>query len=126
VNESFCQITGYCREDVINHRSLDLNIWVSEADYHQFYDTFNLQGTIRNYELNFRTKSGEVRTGLLSADKITIHGEELLLSASLDITERKRAEAALKRSEETLKQRNLELEKARKVADTANRAKSTF
>jgi PAS domain S-box-containing protein len=126
VNDIFCKITGYSRQEVINHRSFDLNIWVSQADYDRFYDTLNLQGKIRNYELNFRTKSGEVRTGLLSAEKITIHGEELLLSASLDITERKRAEAALKLSEETLKQRNLELEKARKVADTANRAKSTF
>ena len=126
VNESFCKVTGYSRQELINNRSLDLNIWVNQDDYDQFYQTLKFNGKIRNYELKFRTKSSEIRMALISSDKISINGEELLLSSSQDITERKRTEAALQQSKNTLKQQNIELEKAREIADAANRAKSTF
>ncbi|MGB3405381.1 MAG: ATP-binding protein [Microcoleaceae cyanobacterium] len=126
VNDSFCNITGYCHQEVINRRSLDINLWLSQEEYDKFYQIFNYQGKIRNYEINFRTHSGKIRTALISADKISINGEDLLLASSQDITERKLAEAALQQSKEMLKQQNAELEKARLTADAANRAKSTF
>lgn len=100
VNDSFCQLTGYSHEEILGKNSLNLNLWVSQEDYDKFYQTLADQGELRNYELDFRTKSGEIRTALLSADFIEINGEQYLLSTSNDITDRKRAEAALRLSEE--------------------------
>ncbi len=100
VNDSFCQLTGYSRSEIINKTSLNLNLWVSQEDYNKFYQTLEKQGKICNYELDYRTKFGEIRTALLSADLIEINGEQYLLSNTNDITARKRAEAALRLSEE--------------------------
>ncbi|WP_413162665.1 ATP-binding protein [Capilliphycus salinus ALCB114379] len=119
VNESFCRLTGYTHEEILGKTSLNLNLWVTPEDYEQFYKTFEAEGKIRNYELNYRTKSGEIRTVLLSADLIEINGEQYLLSTSNDITDRKQFEAQLQTQ-------NIELETARKNADAANQAKSIF
>ncbi len=119
VNDSFCRLTGYSHEEILGKNSLNLNLWVSQEDYDKFYKTLAEQGELRNYELDFRTKSGEIRTALLSADFIEINGEKYLLSTSNDITDRKQVEAQLQAQ-------NIELETARKNADAANRAKSTF
>ncbi|MGB3189085.1 MAG: ATP-binding protein [Limnoraphis sp.] len=119
VNESFCQLTGYTHEEILGKTSLDLNLWVNLKDYEQFYQTLITEGKLRNYEFNYRTKSGKIRTALLSADLIEINSEQYLLSSSNDITDRKQVE-------NQLQTQNIELEIARKNADAANQAKSTF
>jgi PAS domain S-box-containing protein len=57
-------------------------------------------GAVRDYEFDCRTKSGEIRTVLLSTELINLRGQECLLAVSNDITERKQAEVALRQSEE--------------------------
>jgi PAS domain S-box-containing protein len=50
-------------------------------------------------ECRFRVKSGEERVTVLSADIVMFDGEACILSALTDITDRTRAEAALRESE---------------------------
>ncbi len=50
-------------------------------------------------ECRFRVKSGEERVTVLSADVVMFDGEACILSALTDITDRTRAEAALRESE---------------------------
>jgi PAS domain S-box-containing protein len=50
-------------------------------------------------ELQFRTKSGEVITGLFSAQVLRLGQHPCILSSIADITDRKRAEEALRESE---------------------------
>ena len=49
--------------------------------------------------MRFRVKSGEERVTILSADVVRFDGEACILSALTDITDRTRAEAALRESE---------------------------
>jgi PAS domain S-box-containing protein len=100
VNESFLNISGYKREEVIGHTSLELNIWETPEHRAKFIRRLNQNGSLVNYETKLRTKAGSFRVLLSSAEKFDVSGEECLLLASSDITERKAAQQALTESEE--------------------------
>ncbi|MEP0780130.1 PAS domain S-box protein [Microcoleus sp. ZQ-A2] len=112
INDSFCKFIGYTREEVLGRTAVDLNLWVNWEDRAQLFHLLQEEGVIRNYEFKFRTKSGEVRTALLSAERIDLDGQIHVISVSQDISDRKQAQAAL--------------QQAKDVAETANRAKSRF
>jgi len=95
VNNSFSRATGYQREEVIGRTGLELNILAIEDHYQNIKQTVLEQGFIQNLEISYRTKSGEIRTGLFSAEIIELNGEQCLLATMTDITERKLTEEAI-------------------------------
>lgn len=109
VNESFLAMSGYTREEVIGHTSLELRIWETPDARAEFIRQLNKLGSLVNYETKFRAKDGSFRVLLSSAEKLIIGSEECLLVASSDVTERVAARQALQESEERF----------RNMADTA-------
>ena len=109
VNDSFLEMSGYQREEVLAHSSLELGIWETPDHRTDFVNKLNEQGSIVNLETKFRTKDGSLRVLLSSAEKLELAGQECLLVASSDITERVAAQRALLESEERF----------RNMADTA-------
>jgi PAS domain S-box-containing protein len=99
VNDSFLQMSGYSRDQVIGKTSLELNIWGSAEAREAFLKDLNELGSLVNRETRFFTQDGSIRTLLSSAEKLEIDGKECLLVASSDITERMRAQRALLESE---------------------------
>src|SRR5262249_54840558 len=59
---------------------------------------------VRNFEVAFRTKGGQARTGLGSAELIEVSGELCSLAVVADITELKQAEEGRKASDNRFKQ----------------------
>jgi PAS domain S-box-containing protein len=100
VNETFERITGYSREEALEHTALDLGLWVDPSERVEVVQRLQAEGSIRELEVAFRSKDGSIRVGLGSAELIEINGEQFVLSAIADITDRKRAERALRDSEE--------------------------
>ena len=99
VNETFMRYSGYERQEVIGRTAEELNIWVHPDDRDRMVHSLQQHGAITNQEYEFRTKSGEILIGLLSAEIIRLKGEPCLLALTHDITQRKLAEQRLKESE---------------------------
>lgn len=100
VNDSFTCATGYAREEVIEHNSIELGIWAKAEDRARMLQILKEHGIVDSEEFEFRTKSGEIRTWLFSGEIINIGSEPCIISTTVDITERKRAEEKLRESEE--------------------------
>jgi PAS domain S-box-containing protein len=96
VNESFLRITGYQREEVIGRTSLELRFWERPEDRSRLMEMLREQGSVRDLEITFRTKSDEQRIALDSADVIEVDGRECVIAILKDITERKALEKQLR------------------------------
>lgn len=99
VNDAFCEITGYRAEEILGRTALDLNFWVNMECRNELFRILKVSGYVRNYEFEFRTKSGLVKTASLSAETIEINGDICLISVSQDITDRKISQVKLKQSQ---------------------------
>lgn len=99
VNETFLRVTGYKREEVIGHTSLEVSFLTDPWERSQIRQFLRQRGAVQNMEARFRLKSGEERVGLLSATTIHLGYERYVLYVINDITERERAEEAQKRAD---------------------------
>jgi two-component system cell cycle sensor histidine kinase/response regulator CckA len=99
VNESFLRVTGYSREEVIGRTSRELNFWVGPEDRSIFIEKLKKQGSVREMEIGFRTKSGEIRTAVDSAEIIDVAGQECVIAIFRDITEQKTLEKQLRQTQ---------------------------
>ena len=104
VNESFLQMSGYTREEVIGNTSLRLGIFEAPEDREKLVGPLREGKSVKNLELMFRTKSGEFRILLSSAELINLGGQQCVLVASSDITDRKRLEEERIQAENELSQ----------------------
>jgi PAS domain S-box-containing protein len=100
VNDSFCLHNGHTREEVIGHTAVEIGLWDAFGGRDQILQILDEKGRIENKEFDFKTKTGEVRTVLVSAEIIPISSDPHILVIGNDITERNQMEKALRESEE--------------------------
>ena len=100
VNAAYCQMTGYCDNEVVGHSWTRL-IPESELPRLSEYNRLRLAGVAGipdTYEFQFKKKNGDIRVGIMSVfyDKLI----NQIVTSVTDITERKEMEISLKKSEE--------------------------
>jgi PAS domain S-box-containing protein len=96
VNDGFLRDKGYTREEVIGRTSKELNLWMDEQTQVKFMNGLKEKGGVHNEMIQSRTKSGQIRTGLISAEIISIANESCVLTIYNDITQQKQAEEQLR------------------------------
>ena|SRR6266568_2225954 len=99
VNEGFCRMTGYTAEEVIGKTSAELNVWADPDQRGATLQKVLREGEVHEEEFRFRTKAGEIRFGQLAAVRVAVGTQQCMLSVSRDITEKRRAQEELRRSE---------------------------
>jgi PAS domain S-box-containing protein len=99
VSETFEQLTGYRREELIGRSALEVGAWVEPKERVKLIKKLLAEGHLRDWEFQFRTKDGQLRVARGSAELIEIGGERCVLSAAIDVTDRKQAELAVVESE---------------------------
>lgn len=100
VNDSFVRYTGYDREDLIGHTSLELSVWVDMADRNRFIELLKRDGYVTNFEAPYRKKDRSIGIGLVSSQFIILNNEKCLVSITRDITEYKETQRLLTLAEE--------------------------
>jgi PAS domain S-box-containing protein len=114
VSDYWSEVMGYRREDVIGHRltaffSEESRRYAEEQVFPEFFET----GFIKDIPYQFQKKDGQTIDVLLSAIADRDEQGKIIrtLAVSIDVTERKRAEEALKLAKEELSRYSKDLER---------------
>ena len=112
VNNEWSRVQGYSKEEAKNMRPIDL---VAPEFRQQILDRAvdRIEGKSvpYSYELKTITKSGEIKYFDFSPTIINFENQKAFLTTSIDLTARKKAEEALRESEEKLRELNAQKDK---------------
>ena len=103
-NESFETLFGYTHEETVNHSTNELGIWLTPQERDAEVEQLLKLGKLPLHEVTFGTKPGKNINVLFSVELIHIKGQIYILTTSMDITERKKAEERNKKLLESEKQ----------------------
>src|SRR5262245_11288183 len=97
INDRLVAEMGYTREETIGQSVLQFQL--SDDLAAKIKEMFKTKVPIRNFEGRVKTKAGEERLIVSSVEIVNFEGEPCFLWATNDVTEHKRAEAALRRND---------------------------
>jgi PAS domain S-box-containing protein len=97
VNPAFLNLFGYSEQQVVGKSSLDLG-FIGKADRDEIISKLKIQESVQEREVDFRTRSGEVRRGRLSIIQIETDHEPHIMTIIRDITKHKKAEKELQKA----------------------------
>ena len=94
VNDAFRHMTGYGRAELIGRTPMEVHLCIDYPSTNNGEDR-----PIRHVEAQVSTKSGDLRTALVSVERIVLDGEPHILLMVLDISERLHLESQLRQAQ---------------------------
>ncbi len=86
VNAAFEARYGYCRKEVLGRTVHELRIWEDLQDRELMLTQLRRGGPIRGVVTKLRSKSGEIKLTMYSADRIEFDGQSCILAVSEDLS----------------------------------------
>jgi two-component system cell cycle sensor histidine kinase/response regulator CckA len=99
VNDSYLKMTGFAREELIGTNAWELNLWPDEQTRKILLDQLAEGASLRNVETKVRTKDGQEKRALLSAELIMLENRRYALISENDISQRLELEAQLRQAQ---------------------------
>lgn len=94
-NEALCRLWGSTPDQVVGRPTQDYNTWHDDNDRLHLMARLKERGECLDHPARLCLADGRVRDFEISARRITLGGEDCILSVIRDVTERKRAERRL-------------------------------
>lgn len=88
VNDSYCSLTGYSREELLGKTILEMGI-IDADSRKSIIDSFNKGADTQDIEVTLHRQSKDKRNINVTVERFVMEQETLLLSTYIDITDRK-------------------------------------
>lgn len=88
VNEAYLRLLGFERDQVVGHTAAELGVWADGEGSARLLPKLHEPGSVRNVRCRLRTRAGELREALMSAELIRVGGTPSILLVFYDATER--------------------------------------
>jgi PAS domain S-box-containing protein len=99
VNDTFLRALGYSRAEVLGKTASELRLYPFPEQQTAMDTRMQAEGRIADFEMKVRRADGTFLYGIFSGEVVNSHGLQYFLTVMVDITGRKQAEDALRRSE---------------------------
>ena len=93
VNARFIAVSGYAEDEVVGRTSVELGLWADPSQRDLWVRRLREDGAVREFEVAFIVKGGRRRTFVLSGERLEVRGEQCVVLAAHDVTDRRRQEA---------------------------------
>jgi diguanylate cyclase (GGDEF)-like protein/PAS domain S-box-containing protein len=95
VNETFLRTLGYTWDEVIGKTSQECGMFADPQQRTYAIQILREHGRLEEFDIQVRTRSGELRHGLFSASFLRLQNQDLLLTVMIDVTALKDTQARL-------------------------------
>jgi len=86
VNDRYMEMTGYSREELINHSTLELGIWHLPEERQAFLAELSEKGRVADFDMTFRLRDGRLHLATVNGEKLELQGKPGLLAIARDRT----------------------------------------
>ncbi len=100
VNDGFCEMTGFAREDILGRPFHEIDVLHDAQWRDQAVRALAAHASIRPQEAHVRTGDGDSKAVMVAGQPIVVTGRPCMLFTFIDLEARRRAEQALRQSEE--------------------------
>jgi len=98
-NDSFLDITGHSRNELIGHRANDVPLWGISVSQDEIFQIASHEGGLRNHPCWVRTVEGKERHIKISGEAVRLGDKDCVLLICQDLTERENLENQLRQSQ---------------------------
>ncbi|HXU69931.1 MAG TPA: PAS domain S-box protein [Polyangia bacterium] len=99
VNERFCQLTGFSREELLGRTGVSVGLWLDPTERARIERQIRAVGRVQDVEVRLRKKSGQPLDVRMSLETFALGGVDCVFALSHDVTERKQLEAQLRQAQ---------------------------